>query len=401
MRNKYQVLILAGICSVGMAQNETEPEFYQGPTKTGSASCISEEVLDSIVYESWDQTTQVFSSDEVRHYEYSDEGLNNRITYIDLEDRDTIGYDLYTYNEEGNFIIREEYERDVDDNLFLSLLNERVWDADGYPIEDVITFYDFLIPDEIRLIFKSVYEHDGSGNLNQYTTFIWDEVSEEWNPSLLYKIEYDADGNRLSQETIRWDPATLTFSIPNRRSEYTSNNGRLTSWTRFEYNDDLMDYALAQVFRYGYDASGFQTLFQFELPDENGDPIPSSKTEFTPTACENVSTANLFNYDADIEEWFFDARRTYYYSGGGVGVMDFNINELNAFPNPTTGIINLDLENNPSGQIQIFNGQGNQVISKLHPSNEEIDLSNLTSGIYFLRFNNGAEIHQSRIIKID
>ena len=107
-----------------------------------------------------------------------------------------------------------------------------------------------------------------------------------------------------------------------------------------------------------------------------------------------------------LGNWYayaFAKDNTYLYAstiGGGVfksllsnyvsvdKVLDNNL--LSVFPNPTKGIINVEFDNEQQGQIQlsVFDINGKQVyqsISEALMLNEQINLGNFSSGIYFVK----------------
>jgi predicted extracellular nuclease len=66
--------------------------------------------------------------------------------------------------------------------------------------------------------------------------------------------------------------------------------------------------------------------------------------------------------------------------------------ELNIYPNPTSGSLNISSEVNDYA-LQVFDLTGKMVINKIHLSqNAHVDLSDLHNGIYLIKVNNG--IHQ-------
>lgn len=76
----------------------------------------------------------------------------------------------------------------------------------------------------------------------------------------------------------------------------------------------------------------------------------------------------------------------------------FDLNNLKIYPNPIVDVLNIISEKESSMfEIEIYNLQGKLVYNELIVSNR-IDLSELTSGVYFLRVNQESETE--RIIKI-
>lgn len=70
---------------------------------------------------------------------------------------------------------------------------------------------------------------------------------------------------------------------------------------------------------------------------------------------------------------------------GSLSVSDFDSLEFNVYPNPTKGILNIDFNNNSEVRtVKIFNLLGNEVGNFEVKNNDNIDLSHLTKGVYFL-----------------
>jgi len=112
----------------------------------------------------------------------------------------------------------------------------------------------------------------------------------------------------------------------------------------------------------------------------------STFTEF------EVDGINVFSYFvtsitgvADGNVWFtYDGSGAVLYISSGVDVTEHDSNLFNLYPNPTKGIVNID--NVPvNTPIQVFNIYG-QSVKK--PVSNQIDLSNLDVGIYFIVIEN-------------
>ncbi|MFA7688371.1 MAG: T9SS type A sorting domain-containing protein, partial [Moheibacter sp.] len=76
-------------------------------------------------------------------------------------------------------------------------------------------------------------------------------------------------------------------------------------------------------------------------------------------------------------------------------------NKITLYPNPTTGIINLQTQQKVNS-VSVYNLMGQKV--SFHPLNKEntsIDISNLSSGIYFVEviLNNNKKIKTYKVIK--
>ena len=90
--------------------------------------------------------------------------------------------------------------------------------------------------------------------------------------------------------------------------------------------------------------------------------------------------------DASMEIWLFFSR---YDINGPLSVNEFDNIQVNIYPNPTQSKINLSLNYAKEVDYELFSPLGKQLMNgTFTSSNEEIDLSNLPSNIYFLKVDN-------------
>lgn len=81
-------------------------------------------------------------------------------------------------------------------------------------------------------------------------------------------------------------------------------------------------------------------------------------------------------------------------------VLDISTNGISIYPNPTTGIINIDNAKNNIQGLTISEITGKQIIKKNEIQlNESIDLSGFENGIYLLNIQTENETYKTRIIK--
>lgn len=67
-----------------------------------------------------------------------------------------------------------------------------------------------------------------------------------------------------------------------------------------------------------------------------------------------------------------------------VGIEEFSA-RFNVFPNPSTGIINIDLENIQNAELEIYNSIGQTIYKNTEFTKTQIDLSEYDEGIYFIK----------------
>ncbi len=75
-------------------------------------------------------------------------------------------------------------------------------------------------------------------------------------------------------------------------------------------------------------------------------------------------------------------------------------NDIGIFPNPTSGIININMSG-AEGMVEIYNYEGKRLLTKvLNPESTEVNLSELSSGIYLtvIKNNSGEVLKTERVI---
>lgn len=82
----------------------------------------------------------------------------------------------------------------------------------------------------------------------------------------------------------------------------------------------------------------------------------------------------------------------------------FNLNDLEIYPNPTKGNVIISVGNNILKGIEVYNTLG-KIVQKNNYSNQnissqELDLTSLSNGVYFIKINANNEIITRKIVKI-
>jgi hypothetical protein len=77
------------------------------------------------------------------------------------------------------------------------------------------------------------------------------------------------------------------------------------------------------------------------------------------------------------------------------------ISDIQVYPNPVEGILNLRVDNFESGdRYSIYNSNGEIVISDIITSSlTNIDLSGIATGLYFMAINRNDEVQYEKVIK--
>jgi hypothetical protein len=82
-----------------------------------------------------------------------------------------------------------------------------------------------------------------------------------------------------------------------------------------------------------------------------------------------------------------------------LGVADFDLKNVVAYPNPVKDILNINLEQNINA-VSIYNVLGQEIQKKSYDSKEiTIDFSNLLSGTYFVKVTSNDKVKTLKLIK--
>ena len=85
-------------------------------------------------------------------------------------------------------------------------------------------------------------------------------------------------------------------------------------------------------------------------------------------------------------------------NGQGFDIEEASLNGVSVYPNPSTGIVNIDFENNGSYTIEVTNIIGEVVLLKDINSNSTIDLTNFDKGTYLVKVSNSELSKTERIV---
>ncbi len=253
-----------------------------------------------------------------------------------------------------------------------------------------------------NLITSLTFEY--SVNSGEVTTYTWNGLIAPLSTSAIelpeitfgmldvntlnVSIQNDEDmsNNELSRDfmkAISTESNTLTLEI------HTDGNGNQTRWFIRNSNDQ----SIAQGYGYGNNQTYIE---QIELPGNdcytfrvidvgnNGGATMLLKDENNIILSESDG-----NYGSGFSEDF---------SKGMLGVDDHVSLELNIYPNPTSGIVNISAKTS-NNQIQVFDATGRSVYSI--NSNKQLttlDLSAYGKGLYLIKVSDGKNIVTKKII---
>lgn len=333
-----------------------------------------------------------------------------------------------TYDDEYNYLIK--FERQSLDSTSGEFVNEskNLYYHDINGQDSLTVFYAWNNGQgqwEIRGKVVSLYFPQT--NTLEKTTYKTDDDGQTWYPDVKYTYHYRNDGKSDTIVFAMWDTQYAVWLNHNRYSYIYDDQGRRIEYTTENYLQGDSSWVYSRRYRsvfeddklkesivYTY-SSGEWKLLQKDILVYDGQ-LQTHQYKIVAvndTTMDTTATANLY-YDEhsnlDYYEYmqkmngsnvlFFGYK--YFWSRFFVNSVSKNeFQNLNVYPNPTGGIINIS---NPEAggepyTVQIFDMKGRKVYGKTFvvPS-VQINLKKRMRGVYILKVESGTKVYVSKIV---
>ncbi|CAG5084255.1 T9SS type A sorting domain-containing protein [Parvicella tangerina] len=246
---------------------------------------------------------------------------------------------------------------------------------------------NFEVTDTVYAIDNGVYGgqwwdlDDGSGSSNAFEIgAVYEVVTDEWASSSSVFIGDNSDaGVAFELNIYEYNAGTQTYDLITTTDTYAVTSGDLGNWVTMRFVNDVeltagTDYLVTLVHYGGPEALyvGYGTNSSFR--------------------------GSTLTYDYDQGAWSNQPRTPMIRLNlGEVGLsVDENEVELSVYPNPTTGIVNIDIPSSELESVKLFDLSGKLVKqTKL----SRLDISNLSEGTYFLEIISSKGITNKTITK--
>jgi hypothetical protein len=267
---------------------------------------------------------------------------------------------------------------------------------------------------------KNIYTYDASNNQTS-------DLNQTWNGttyvnSTKYTNTYNANNNQISSLIQVWNSTTLTWVNDNQKTYIYDANSNQTSYLWQIWNGTT--WTDANKYTYTYDANNNQTSCLFQI--WNNTTMVNNYLEARTYDVNNKVTTylrqnwngttwvinSLYNYTFDVNAFqmkqvFYSynsgvlasADSIYYYYRTFVGINELQAKEkfISIYPNPSKEIFNLKTDKDITF-IEVYNNIGILVSNPELKSNNQIDLSSLSKGIYFIKIFAGKQNYTEKVI---
>lgn len=359
----------------------------------------TEENISQYTSDYWDDTDELWFAEEKQEYTYDTSGNVLKIITYEYYDAD-----------EGEWLDTFESEYTYDDN---GLLTQCIYSGTAEFTDDWLTYG------------KDVYTYDVNNNMTQIYSYDWDEDFSEWLDSYKEDYTYDSNNNFTQILYSYWDEDSDQW-ISSDKDEFSYNvNGYLIEEIHFYWDEYFSQWLSSTKYETSYDTNGNPTLeLSFDWDEDLGDWLYYDKYENTFDLSYNLSDlilpklddnyilyfqtmSNMITNDVSYEyiddAWVETFKGTFYYSEqtNVTGVSNITKNPIKVYPNPTSEFITIDFGIDYHNlNLELIDIQGKTIIKKKISNNEQINIEQLPTGLYFYKLINGTNIIQSNKIII-
>lgn len=325
-------------------------------------------------------------------------------TLISLTQRNNIwtnslrAINIYDSN---NYRIKTESQRwNITMNQWVnSTKTENIYNLNGLLLQVVI--YTWLQSNSIwEPRTKRIYQYNSNSSLNEHITQKWDANINQFINTDKSKLSYNSNQDIDTFLFLSWD--TLSNIWLNRTqfiSKYDNKHNEIESENQ-DWDITTKLWQKISLDKYSYDQNNSKILtIEYEWLNNNW--VELYKTKYNNTYDTDLNLIKVINQDWDTTSQTFINydKIDYFYSKHDIisNTASKENSTIKIYPNPCQDFITID-GLTLSSQVSIFDLQSNPI--QVEKDNDRIDLSNLNSGIYFLRIRKENENLTFKIIKI-
>lgn len=335
----------------------------------------------------WNSTVNNWIGELKTENIYTDGQFTEHVKYKwDTDAGQWIGYkkEEYTYNAEGNLAVNIDYNWNTDTQVWENYYKTETLYTDG-SISSTMS-YEWIANQWINHLMYE-YKYNVEGQLIK-ATFHWlsDGV---WSMTGMSEYDYDNAGNQILVANYNdWNVVTEQWGSANKKEYTFDNNDNRTSRTKFDWNADTQQWQPTERSNSVY---GEFVVDELIIPEF----MHNIYTQLN--ISNNQAYGESYEWDETNQTWALTYRSDYHYTSVITAVENVKANYLRIFPNPTSDLVNFDLENPTSATITIHDVQG-KYIGTQHLQNQQLSLRHLNSGIYFYRLLHDGEMYRGKFI---
>lgn len=345
-----------------------------------------------LIEREWDNTSQVWNTIFRTELNYNNQGMISSITIYSLDEQSQEmkleNMIEAFYNATGKLDSVLHYIPVTTDTSILESKQIYHYNASG-KLEEM----EFVsIEDGDTETLSYIYTYNADGNL-ETSSMVYSEEEEE---IIFYKrfYSYDASGKKTNSEF--WSLNFFTFTLEkNSRTVYEYNiSGDITVETSSNWNNttETWDEDEREVYTYGninFSDVAFPYYAQIIVNSE----------EFEVTFNKAPVESNTFEI---IDGNWKNTDKTFFFYSVGIPTNIFvqEQNSILMYPNPTSDKVLFNWDSHYQRlNLQIYMTTGSKIMDREISSNEQVSITDLNRGIYFVKLNNGKqEVYSGKLL---
>lgn len=327
------------------------------------------------------QTKSVYDYDndknQIHHYYYNwNSFLSEWIGIYKL----TTGYD-----EHNNLILRLSYT--WDNNWKKADREEFVYFYNDKEKIDHVELNWYNRDDEIYYSAKKVniYE-DGSDNIAQVDTYVWDEDKNDWDYSSRSMISYDDKNREVNSEIFTWFEDKNEWILTAKRIKDFNSTGKNTFVEEYYYDDFLQQFIGSKKNIFDFDDAGNMISFESYNWDRTNNKWKNwAKTIYTFDSEGRLIVQESHTWNNSISEYEPDGKDVYYYPSP-MSITPDQTDSGKVYFSDGTLIINT-----PAAEyVAVYSVSGAMVYRAFKTEGElSVDLPVLPKGLYIVKGGSG------------
>lgn len=382
---------------------------------------------DSLKYYSWDSDSDLFEMDMKTIMSFDNQG--NVITETELFTMDGVNYDnywrtLFTYSGDEN--PASETEQEWTGTTWQNFeKRENTYDSQNNIVEFIRSDWENSTSDW-NLSYKFIFSYTDVNKIDSYIILNRNNTDNSWQNNTRFSIVYD--GNNLTQVLHEgWNDIDSEWEALEKTERTFNANNQLTNSKDIYWNEGNQVWINNSHYLFAYDDDG-NNISRIEQEWQSGSWENSFKEEYFYSSLNLVEVIGyewsgsefaevariLYTYNDyeqcteailefwDGSDWASDLNsvqiRLYYeeFEDNTTGIEKIiDRNEFEIYPNPTSDVLKLKLNNQEIQEIKIIDITGKTVFESstgFYASEANIPVNHLQNGVYIIRVTSGNQI---------
>ena len=307
------------------------------------------------------------------------------------------------YDEQGRILLHSYYVWNNELNQWKGqgTLTQSSYDAIGNTTVQVLKKWDVSL-NQWANSSKTENTYNEQGNVTRIIDSEWDTDQSLWVVVSQREYFYNAYGKVSKYQVLLLDTVSNEW-YPGKKDEYTYDiNHQETLEEHYELNEDSL-FVLQEKLEIVYNTNGKVMLTTFyELDEDSGALIKQYDIKNTYNESGDKLIENAMTYYGFGSSYVL--KYTYYYSLHTISSIETAKGIETAsplvYPSPFTDQLTIQLTNTDQPFVfELFDVQGQKVVSKRVQHSEKLNVANLPAGVYIYILSSDNKMYKGKVIK--